>query len=618
MGKNRSVELTLQKPMKLALLFSCIITLYFNPQLQDPFNAPKQWILLASSAWLLGYLILDRKYLSGNRIIDLAKWLLFLFTAALFVSAVKTNVHYVAFIGETQRKLGFLTYLSLVIFMLTVIVYTNTTSIYKLYYYGFFTGLVLGIYSLMQSTGNDFVQWNNPYNKILGTLGNPNFASACMAILATLSFSSILISSFNKYFRFASLMLCTLLLYNINSSDSRQGLVSFLFGIGAVIVGILYRRKKLLGYLGLGAFLVTGFLSVMGMLQIGPLTSLLYKGSVTVRGYYWNAGYEMFKNNLFFGVGTDRYGAYFKEYRKVDYPLTYGFDITASNAHNIFIQFFATSGIFVGILFIAINILVFLSGLKILRYAEKENLSIYIGIFGAWLAFVAQSVISIDNIGLTIWGWLFGGIIIAISSKIKVTSDEGDLRANSLSANNVTDRTKQSVQIILSAPLTFFAVILISFLYRGEILPMQSYTYYNSTNPPNSSPKHFELANKIFNSQLIDPFYKLKAAERVAMAGNKEEGLRIMKVLHAYDPNNLDYLLSLAALAQNMENYELAIDTREKITKHDPWNAKNYLDLGLVYKFLGNFEKMNDCRQIIMSFAKDTQEGKLAVTELVK
>ena len=202
MGKNRSVELTLQKPMKLALLFSCIITLYFNPQLQDPFNAPKQWILLASSAWLLGYLILDRNYLSGNRIIDLAKWLLFLFIAALFVSAVKTNVHYVAFIGETQRKLGFLTYLSLVIFMLIALVYTNTTSIYKLYYYSFFTGLILGIYSLMQSTGNDFVQWNNPYNKILGTLGNPNFASACMAILATLSFSSILISSFNKYFRF--------------------------------------------------------------------------------------------------------------------------------------------------------------------------------------------------------------------------------------------------------------------------------------------------------------------------------------------------------------------------------------------------------------------------------
>jgi len=379
----------------------------------------------------------------------------------------------------------------------------------------------------------------------------------------------------------------------------------------------LYRRKKVLGNLGLGAFLVTGFLSVLGMLQIGPLTSLLYKGSVTVRGYYWSAGYEMFKNNLFFGVGTDRYGAYFKEYRKVDYPLTYGFDITASNAHNTFIQFFATSGIFVGILYIAINLLVFLSGLKILKYSEKENLNIYIGIFGAWLSFVAQSVISIDNIGLTIWGWLFGGIIIAISSKIKVTSDEGDLQANILSTNKLTDRTKQSVQIVLSAPLTFIAVILISFLYRGEILPMQSYTYYNSANPPNSSPKHFELANKIFNSQLIDPFYKLKAAERVAMAGNKEEGLRIMKMLHAYDPRNLDYLLSLAALAQNMENYELAIDTREEITKFDPWNAKNYLDLGLVYKFLGNFEKMNDCRQIILSFAKDTQEGQLAVTELV-
>ena len=135
MGKKKSVELTLQKPMKLALLFTCIITLYFNPQLQDPFNAPKQWILLAAGAWFLGHLIVDRKYFSRDRNIYVAKWLLALFTAALFVSALKTNVHYVAFIGETQRKLGFLTYLSLAIFMLIALVYTSTVSIYKIYYY---------------------------------------------------------------------------------------------------------------------------------------------------------------------------------------------------------------------------------------------------------------------------------------------------------------------------------------------------------------------------------------------------------------------------------------------------------------------------------------------------
>ena len=618
MRESKSAKSTLQKPMNLALLFAGFITLYFNPQLQDPFNAPKQWVLLSSSAWLLGYLLVDKKYLSGNKIIDYMKWLLMLFTIALFISAIKTDIHYVAFIGETQRKLGFLTYLGLVIFMLVAITYTNLNTIYKLYYYVFFTGFILGAYSLLQSTGNDFVQWNNPYNRILGTLGNPNFASACMAIIATLIFSSCFISTFSRIFRFASLILCSLLIYNINSSDSRQGLVSFLFGSGAVIVAILYRRRKVFGLMGLGVFIVTGVASVMGMLQIGPLASLLYKGSVTVRGYYWSAGMEMFRGSPIFGVGTDRYGAYFKEFRKVDYPLTYGFDITASNAHNVFIQMFATSGIVVGLLYLVINIVVFIAGMRIIRYSKQDNFIIYLGIFGAWLAYVAQSVISIDNIGLTVWGWLLGGTIVAISAKVNIEAIDKKLQSNGSGVSKFNVRAQQSIQILLSSFLTLVTVILISFFYRGEILPMQSYSYYNSANPVSSSPKHFEIASKIFNAHLIDPFYKLKAAERVAMAGNKEEGLRVMQKLHAYDPRNLDYLLSLAALAQNMEDYRFAIETRETITKYDPWNAKNYLDLGLVYKFLGNFEKMDDCRQVIMSFAKDTPEGQLAATELVK
>jgi citrate lyase subunit beta/citryl-CoA lyase len=35
------------------------------------------------------------------------------------------------------------------------------------------------------------------------------------------------------------------------------------------------------------------FISILGMLQIGPLKDVLYKGSVSIRGYYWRAGLEM-------------------------------------------------------------------------------------------------------------------------------------------------------------------------------------------------------------------------------------------------------------------------------------------------------------------------------------
>ena len=62
----------------------------------------------------------------------------------------------------------------------------------------------------------------------------------------------------------------------------------------------------------------------------------------------------MFLSSPLTGIGIDRYGAYFKEFRETQYSLNYGFDLTSSNAHNVPIQLFATGGIFVGGFYILI------------------------------------------------------------------------------------------------------------------------------------------------------------------------------------------------------------------------------------------------------------------------
>jgi hypothetical protein len=46
--------------------------------------------------------------------------------------------------------------------------------------------IFISSYAYLQSTGQDFVNWNNPYNSIIVTLGNPNFASAIMAVLSSI------------------------------------------------------------------------------------------------------------------------------------------------------------------------------------------------------------------------------------------------------------------------------------------------------------------------------------------------------------------------------------------------------------------------------------------------
>ena len=53
------------------LLTSAIVTLYFNSRAQDPFNTPKLIILVLSSAWLLGHLLVSYKNEKELILIDL-------------------------------------------------------------------------------------------------------------------------------------------------------------------------------------------------------------------------------------------------------------------------------------------------------------------------------------------------------------------------------------------------------------------------------------------------------------------------------------------------------------------------------------------------------------------
>lgn len=62
-------------------------------------------------------------------------------------------------------------------------------------------------------------------------------------------------------------------------------------------------------------------------------------------------------------------------------------------------------------------------GFNLIKCNQGERRFIAVGIFVGWLSFQAQSFISIDNIGISIWGWILGGAIIGLSfSDIKVSN----------------------------------------------------------------------------------------------------------------------------------------------------------------------------------------------------
>lgn len=586
-------------------------TLYLNSKIQDPFNSPKMWIIFLISSWLIGHIVAKGHNSFKETNIRIFALLLACFVVFGLIAAVVTDVSFTAFFGENQRRNGFLTYLSLTMFMFAAAIFVRLEAIKRLNYVAFLTGLILGIYGLMQISGLDFIQWNNPYNAVISTVGNPNFAAAVMAMMASIVFGSVLNSSFNPYYRIASLFLTGVLLLTIYLSGARQGLIAFAIGIGVYVIIWLYIIKFKLRHILFGSSLIIGMFSILGMLQIGPLTSYLYKGSVTVRGYYWRAGIEMLQDKPFFGVGFDRYGAYFKEFREVGYPLAYGFNITSSNAHNVPIQIFSTTGVFTGIAYLAILGFILWRGVIGIRNKEGNERLLTASVFSAWLAYQAQSIISIDNIGISIWGWVLGGAVVGVSRQTTQVNGEASKQPKRV-PNNMDFNFKQ---IFISTTAVAVALTAVVPLYQAEKNMYETRARYNPTVPENKTAL-YEYARKTLNSQLLDPGYKITSGNYIAASGFANEGLDVLKEVIEIDPRNLDALNSLAEFNQQLGNLEEVNKYRLQIVQYDPFNATNFLQLGRNYKSLGDLVKMNEMLVKIISFAPNTEEAKQATLEL--
>ena len=163
------------------------------------------------------------------------------------------------------------------------------------------SALAVGGYGLLQMTGNDFINWSSSGMALFSTMGNSNFAGSLMAILATITLGGSYIYRSSIALSSISFISFIILVVTIFPTNARQGLLLLFFGISYLIIVVIYNLNRILGRLAILLSFAGLFVSILGMLQIGPLTKLLYKDSVTVRGFYWRAGVEMFQNNILFG-----------------------------------------------------------------------------------------------------------------------------------------------------------------------------------------------------------------------------------------------------------------------------------------------------------------------------
>jgi|GEM_PF-772510 len=577
----------------LLLLTLSLTTLYFNVSYFDPFNLPKMTLLGIFAVFAVRQSL---KYLSQS---GFRNWNLTLITLLLiFLTSLVLNYFlndvsvWQFFMGTYQRNLGFITYLLFVIFSVWISL-VKVRGLAEFYLYILIAvGGVEVLYGLIQNNGKDFIAWNNPYSPIIGTFGNPNYMSAFLGLAS--SAALILILSRNQLtlgMKFVLMSIVILGQYLCVLSSSVQGNFVFLTCI-SLFLGILIHRRYTARVSALFfSSLALGFAFVIAALNNkGPLASFLYQTSISARGDYWRAAFKATTQEPFKGSGMDNFSTVYLSYRDLNQVQNRGFGTFTNNAHNTFLQLSSTTGILSSLTIILTILFVLVTSLKRVLDRSKEFDAMHVGVLSLFSACLPIMLISIDNIGFSIWFWTLCGLLASnpIESQRIQKINRGKIRTQGL---------------ILDVAVAVAGIIYMIFVIgvgRADTYVREIFQSESKLTSPSDLYSRFESRPSFVN---LEPRYLTTFS---AMAISKkwfQESTNFAERVIEIDPNNLDgwrlKALSHEGLNQNRE----AVAAREVILQIDRFRLDNMLELTRGYLKLNLPSKADETVQKMQDIA---------------
>jgi O-antigen ligase len=352
--------------------------------------------------------------------------------------------------GAYGRNTAFIAYLLLISVILSATVLRRENSFKYLIWGLFGAGIANVVYCTWVIAFGDFVPWSNPYGNILGTFGNPNFIGAFLGMFAASMVAYSLKQGTSVVVRSGVLVVFLITVYAIIDSNAIQGRVLVSAGLG--IVGFYFIRSRFEAIIAQMIYVVfigtAGTFALLGALQIGPLTKYIYKNTVSLRGEYWQAGWNMGSQHPFTGVGFDTYGDWYRRARDTQALILPGPGVTTNAAHNVPFDIFAFGGWPLFVSYLAILALSVIAIIKVTLRNRKYD-AVFVTLTTGWICFQLQSIISINQIGLAVWGWLFGGALIAY--EIATRPSDSELQGTQgKSATNRVAKKKQGEAIVSS------------------------------------------------------------------------------------------------------------------------------------------------------------------------
>jgi O-antigen ligase len=527
----------------------------------DPVNSPKLFLLGVFS--VAGFFLL----LSNNLRLQIQEIpIVYVLTSAFIFISVSTVLFTNSpasqnFYGVYGRNNGLLTYLLLSLVLLAATQLRNLRSFRLIIISLLVAGFGNLIYCSWALAFGDFIPWNNPYGNILGTFGNPNFIGSFFGMFTGALLTQVFNSSYSKQVRLVLLAALPILLFVTFKSNAIQGRVVAATSVAIVLFFIVREKYSTILLSAYSLFVgVVGSFALAGALQKGPLESLIYKTSVSLRGQYWAAGLNTGEEHFWTGVGFDAFGDWYRRMREARALELPGPNTVVNASHNVVIDIFAFGGLPLLISYLSLIVLVLSSSLKIIKRTKQFD-PIFVSLFTVWVGYQLQSIISINQIGLAIWGWLLSGAIIGYS---RVGADSpADSQSKSRNKNLRQNQSHFSPGLLAGIGMLFGALVSVPPLsadmkwrdaqISGDVKRIMSSVDSGYLNPQNTN-RYLNIAIALessnFNSEALvivdkaldfnpESFETWRVAYflKAATQDLKSEALQNMKRLDPQNPN---------------------------------------------------------------------------------
>ncbi len=302
------------------------------------------------------------------------------------------------------------------------------------------------------------------------TLGNPNDLAGFLAILLPIGLVLLALAP-TRRMRGATAAMVLLLVTVMSATGSRGALLGAVAGVGALAFWFrrtIRQRAALALVLGgavVGVAVAVSAAAVVvakepGPRRAGDVLAVSEETTTDLRVELWKTAWRMAEDNPLLGVGPDRFGRSFDDYRSKRFVRLYGPDLLATDPHNVYFSYLAAQGFpgFAAFCFLVVAaVALFRRTTRSLGWqsaltaasSPTEQQALAGAIAAALVAYLVQASLNRHDIALEFCWWLLLGLLCALGGCRLQPARRGRSRATSATTTPAAPTASATQEIVL-------------------------------------------------------------------------------------------------------------------------------------------------------------------------